>query len=557
VTSDVNAGAPAEENEDAAMDFPVAFADPADAEETWERDDMHMPFALAPLAADFIVHVIGASFNPYYERFGGSQRLYPAVWNGWVYFSFRTNVPEAEEAASDARWMEIVRERIPLTKAYWDDEVLPELRATFDSIANLPIDELSGEDAATAWTEAWAAALRAWVFHFITIMGPYQVLEDLPDAYASAIGPGRDAEALGLIGGTHHELEDVEEGIEALVALASDPALAAAIEALGATGERTSEDDIAALRELPGGSRFVDALRRFLAEHGHLGQNHDDLRLASWAEAPGLVLARIAALVHHPATPSREREAALALRAEELAGDVRAALAAKPDELARFETLLAQAREIGYLTEGHNYWIDRLSQARLRGLSMRVGRRLAREGVLETPDDVFFLHRDEVAAALRDRAPRQALIRARRAEHGRNERLEAPYYVGKVPEKPFTGDRFDGPRVAPTEAEVLRGTGASAGVVTGPARITLSQEDFGRIQPGDVIVCPSSNPSWVPVFTIAGGLVTNTGGVLSHAAVVAREFGLPAVVGASEATTRIADGRLVEIDGTTGIVRLL
>jgi pyruvate,water dikinase len=218
---------------------------------------------------------------------------------------------------------------------------------------------------------------------------------------------------------------------------------------------------------------------------------------------------------------------------------------------------LAHARDIGYLTEGHNYWIDRLSQARLRELSMRVGRRLVREGALAQPDDVFFLTRDELATALRDGGPQQGLVRERRAEHDRNERRSAPYYVGKVPEKPPSGDRFDGPRVTTTKADELHGTGASAGVVTGPARITLSQDDFGRIQPGDVIVCPSSNPSWVPVFTIAGGLVTNTGGVLSHAAVVAREFGLPAVVGTGDATTRIADGRLVEIDGTTGIVRLL
>ena len=87
--------------------------------------------------------------------------------------------------------------------------------------------------------------------------------------------------------------------------------------------------------------------------------------------------------------------------------------------------------------------------------------------------------------------------------------------------------------------------------------MALSPDDFGRIQPGDIIVCPSSNPSWVPVFAIAGGLVTNTGGVLSHAAVVAREFGLPAVVGTGDATARIADGRTVEIDGTRGTVRLL
>ena len=87
--------------------------------------------------------------------------------------------------------------------------------------------------------------------------------------------------------------------------------------------------------------------------------------------------------------------------------------------------------------------------------------------------------------------------------------------------------------------------------------MTLDAGRLRAVQPGDIIVCPSSNPSWVPLFAIAGGLITNTGGVLSHAAVVAREFGLPAVVGTGDATTRIADGRLVEIDGSSGIVRLL
>jgi pyruvate,water dikinase len=87
--------------------------------------------------------------------------------------------------------------------------------------------------------------------------------------------------------------------------------------------------------------------------------------------------------------------------------------------------------------------------------------------------------------------------------------------------------------------------------------VVLTSAEFDRIRTGDVIVCPSSNPSWVPVFTIAAGLVTNTGGVLSHAAVVAREFGLPAVVGVTNATTTIHDGSTIEIDGTAGTVKLL
>jgi len=150
----------------------------------------------------------------------------------------------------------------------------------------------------------------------------------------------------------------------------------------------------------------------------------------------------------------------------------------------------------------------------------------------------------------------RALVAERKRELARQRAIQPPPVIGKAREE-RPADRFDGERFESTKADVLRGTGASAGVVRGPARVALSSADFGRIQPGDVIVCPSSNPSWVPVFTIAAGLVTNTGGVLSHAAVVAREFGLPAVVGAAGATTRIADGRTIEIDGTQGTVRLL
>jgi pyruvate,water dikinase len=116
--------------------------------------------------------------------------------------------------------------------------------------------------------------------------------------------------------------------------------------------------------------------------------------------------------------------------------------------------------------------------------------------------------------------------------------------------------RFGGDSTGSDDERVLRGTGASAGVVRGPARVVLGPDDFGKVGPGDIIVAPSSNPSWVPLFSIAAGLVTNTGGVLSHAAVVAREFSLPAVVGTREATLRITDGQIVELDGTTGLVRL-
>jgi phosphohistidine swiveling domain-containing protein len=546
-------------------EFSLDVVDPADLEVTWELDDMHMPYALSPLAADYITKALGASFNHHYALFGGAQTLEARVWHGYAYFGFSSGVPEAEGDAAKARWIATLRERVPVTAAYWRDEALPELRRLYDSISSIQVDELPAAALAEAWLQAWRATLRAWQIHFISIMGPYQVLEDLADQYGAAMGPGHDVEALTLTRGDAHELEAVDAEIEALTEmLRASPALADAVAEVDADGPGSRSSDVEdrsidrpAIARTPGGPSFLEALDAFLARHGHLGQNHDDLRDPSWAEAPAILLTNLATRLAAESPATGDRLAEQQRLADDLAAAMRTALADRPVDLARLEETLALAREVGYLTEGHNYWIDRMAQARLRTLVGRVARRLVREGVLETPHDVFFLGRDEIAEAIVDGRPRQEVVQERRATFEQQQAMQPPRYVGPVPKDTGPPDRFDAPRLDAKSADELRGTGASAGIVRGPARLVASQEAFGAVQPGDIVVCPASNPSWVPVFTIAGGLVTNTGGVLSHAAVVAREFGLPAVVGVVGATDKIRDGRLVEIDGTAGTVRLL
>ena len=103
----------------------------------------------------------------------------------------------------------------------------------------------------------------------------------------------------------------------------------------------------------------------------------------------------------------------------------------------------------------------------------------------------------------------------------------------------------------------LRGTGASAGVVRAKARIVRGERQFDQLQPGEILVCSYTNPSWTPLFSYAAGVVTDTGNAVSHAAIVAREYGIPAVMGAAGATERITDGQEVLVDGTEGRVTLL
>jgi phosphohistidine swiveling domain-containing protein len=535
-----------------AGDFAIAWLKPGDADLTWEWDDMHMPAAVTPLAGDYAM-VLGEGFAYGYERLEIPYQVHTRVFNGYVYYAFTSGVPETERAAAADRYTEARRRTIEVSGAYWHGRAIPELTDIYGWVAARPVETAAPEALAEAWDEVWRRISRAWAIHFYAIRGPYQVLDDLADLYESVIDGAAPGEALELIGGSVHELHDVERGLESLATLAAaTPSLERRLREPGVA--------LAGVAALPEAAGFIDALQGFLIEHGHLGQTFDDLGQASWIEAPDLLLIEIAKRLEYPSPVDAEtRRLRLAGRADLLAERVRETLTGDPERLERFETLLAYGREIGPLTEVHNYWIDRRAQSSLRRFVMRVGRRLVEMGVIDQAADCMYLHRAEVPEVLRANDDRRAVVAERRAALAAWATVRPPRMIGKPSgvSGEANADRFDGPRYTSTDAAEIRGTGASAGIVRGPARLTLTQADFGAVRPGDIIVCPSSNPSWVPLFAIAGGLITDTGGVLSHAAVVAREFALPAVVGTGDATQRIADGRLVEIDGTSGIVRLL
>jgi rifampicin phosphotransferase len=534
----------------AAVDFPIAWDDPADAELEWERDDMHMPFAVTPLSADYVrVLFEGMAYGR--AKIQNPWEILLRFWHGFVYLTARPFAPIPDEAAAIEALTERKRALIATTEAYWRDEAMPELRALRDWFRRVAVEDGRPAELVEDWRTAWTLVARAWGIHFYAIRGPYQIVDDLSDLYESVVPDAPPGEALRLIQGRAGVLHDVERGLDRLTAIVvAEPTLRARFD--GAAPPAMDELD-----DAPEAGEFVTALRAFLDEHGHLGGSFDDLAFPSWSEAPEIVLGDIARRMANGGPSADERQAALLAGAEELADAVRDRLRARPDDLSRFERLLADARSVGPLTEIHNYWIDRLVQACIRRFALRVGERLAETGVIEAGPDILYLTRDEVEDLLRAPADRTGTVAERRATHAHQAKMTAPRYAANAPPKDAETDRFDGARFEPDVDGRLRGTGASAGIARGTARVILGPQDFGRVRPGDVIVAPSSNPSWVPLFTIAGGLLTNTGGVVCHAAVVAREFGLPAVVGLGDATTRIPDGATVELDGTTGYVRIL
>ena len=184
------------------------------------------------------------------------------------------------------------------------------------------------------------------------------------------------------------------------------------------------------------------------------------------------------------------------------------------------------------------------------------GRELAKQGALERPEDIFFLRLHELAAAAEGRGMTEdwlALVAGRRVVYERERRRR------RLPRVLLSDGRafYGGLNAAPgTAAGTLAGSPVSPGVAEGLVRIVLDPHST-QLAPGEILVCPGTDPAWTPLFLSAGALVMEVGGLMTHGAVVAREYGIPAVVGVHEATTRLKTGQFVRVDGSNGLVIVL
>jgi rifampicin phosphotransferase len=163
------------------------------------------------------------------------------------------------------------------------------------------------------------------------------------------------------------------------------------------------------------------------------------------------------------------------------------------------------------------------------------------------------LNRDELRHALAESpTDLRAIVERRREEQARGLAQGVRPYLGEPPAERSRDSVVEG--FYGSGGSALQGSGASPGVAEGTARVVTVEHDFARIQAGDILVTTTTTPAWTPLFPSLAGLVTETGGILSHAAVVAREYGLPAVVGAAGATSAVRDGMRIRIDGTAGTI---
>jgi phosphohistidine swiveling domain-containing protein len=539
--------------------FPVNWDDPADARYMWTLDRMHAPEPMTLADALAFECAFDHGLTAAAQAYDVPLRAVTRRINTYLYLALApTNWRMAENPNRTDRlgWA------IGRLGDLWDDEYLPEIKRHLQHWEALDPASSTLSQLTNALDDSVERTRRLYEIHFLIWLPFMAAISLFDDFYRDVLGGVSDFDAYRLLQGFRNKTVESGRALWQLSRQALQVASARVV-----LEQEPAEAVTAALKESPEGRKFLDLLDEYLETWGQRGDRWG-WSFPSWIEDPTPVIRTLQDYVRQPDRDLESELAAQVAEREQLVSAARERLHSyPPDVLSRFEFLLKAAQKAIVLTEDHSHWIDFRCMYHLHRISLEVGRRLAAAGVVDRRDDVFLLTLEELrdTALELPRLNRRAQIAARRAEMEYFRSVPVPPTLGA----PATGAPptdpvnlaifkfFGAPPPISGDHTVIRGNCGSPGRATGPARIVHSLAEAGKLQPHDVLVVRTTAPPWTPLFATAAALVSDTGGILSHCAVVAREYGIPAVVGTGNATGRIHDGQLIEVDGDAGIVRLV
>jgi phosphohistidine swiveling domain-containing protein len=363
-----------------------------------------------------------------------------------------------------------------------------------------------------------------------------------------------------LLRGTSTTSTEPTRALAHLAALASPP-----VHAL--LKQRVPAEEVLAADE-----QFAAAFAAYIRDYGCRTLSAYELGEPSLEERPDLVLALVRDQLDSGADaetqqePGRQRDAA-ANKAREILGGV---------DRVRFERALERALMAYPVREDKTFYTMSSPRGLLRRAALELGRRLASRDQIAAVEDIFFLHPDEARTLLADGTSGRHVVAHRKGEYAWALAHPGPASYGRDPGPPPPLDGLPQEARLANEAfmwymdrilaanaqagpggDMLTGIGASPGRYTGTVRIIRSEAEFDRLRAGDVLVCPATSPVWSVLFPNVGAVVADSGGVLSHPAIIAREFSVPAVVATRVGTTQLRDGQVVAVDGSIGTVEVL
>jgi rifampicin phosphotransferase len=462
-------------------------------------------------------------------------------------FSGRTELGWAYEGQMEPDWQPdpaVMRQAARNVQTSWTQEIQPRVHAITATLNDLRPDVGSPSQAVEMLDQMWELVVELWTLHFRVVVPAQFAIEEFSDRYTERFGDRDPLAPYRILAVTPTESFLADQHLQSLAQAAR------ALRVADIIVEFPTERVWDRLSQRHNGRTFLQGMSDYLLRYGGRSRWHE-LSLAREVEDPKMTFQALRLLLQRPDGPITEppgpspADTRLLDGAPEL-GDV------------------LQAARDGYdLKESHVYHIDYPGLLATREVLLSFGRRLVAAGFLADLEDVWLLTRMELRDLLAEQATDpdmvQQLLGRRRDDLAAGAREGVRSHLGDPPETSEQHgvlQKFYG-MPASADSNDLAGAAASPGVAEGVACLVRDPDDFDRVTPGAILVSVTTTPAWTPLFGVVGGLVTDTGGVLCHAAIVAREYGIPAVVGVDQATRLIPDGARVRVDGDAGTVELL
>jgi pyruvate,water dikinase len=511
-------------------EFAVAWKDPADAQLSWTWDRMHFPRPNPALSA----HVLEALER---EIFGART----VFVNGYRYSYNSAPPPPTPE----------VIERGPFE--VFAKDYAPRIEEACNRLRGGDYDSMSAAELADSIDSIVSTATDAFRYTMVVVFAFMVPTMELVEFCEQKLGKDGPQLLATLLQGTQNDTAAAGEGLADLAKTAAGlPEVKAAI----ANGR------FADLEQVKGGAEFLEEVRKYLDEFGWRAESWGLPHVPTWAEDQHVPLMLIGRYLSDPASSPDAALRRSKQQHDEAMRELESRLSG--EDLAEFKSKLAKCQGHVTISEDRARWQLTIIGS-LRVPFLALGKKLVDAGALAEPNDVFFLDPEELRKAAR--SPSASLtetVAARKLDLERWERLEPPPFVGVPPDMSQMPPAFQtvltkffGLGVVPsTEKNVINGNAASRGSARGRARIIRDLSESDRLQQGEILVCPSTAPPWTPLFAIAAAIVTDTGGILSHSAICAREYGIPCVVGTQIGTQQIPDGAMITVDGAEGTVRI-
>ena len=561
--------------------FPISWDSETEKDFFWVYDDLHIPHPVSPMFFD-----IGGwwlSCDHMFRRFGTP---FAVDWlaknvNGYVYTTavpadpalhiegteyssrYQARVPKDDSFAQNmGAYLDTV---LPVYGEHfadwWRDRLVPEMQRNFAYLEGQldRADQMTLAETATLLEDGIDIHDRHWKIHWMLNFAQLSATLNLRAVMERTRG-SIDEELLGRLQNSASDRN--WDSIEALWRMKNE--VRDDTELRAAFGPEDTKAISSALRRSERGRRFIsERIEPYQREFGwHAVWSHEFIFPTVREEMePVLELIRgyLTSDYDYPSAIDAMRKDIEAASRQILDG-------LDGDALEEMRAANAVNLRMAPLTPDHHFYIDQGANAHVRLVLLAVGQKLVEAGRLDTPDDVLFLRYNELRMLIGspDAVDARGLVAERRAEREAAKQVHPRDWVGTVTPSQLAfpylvnwgyPERFH--RQASDDQTRIEGIAGSPGMIEGTARVVMTTDEFDQVRDGDILVCQMTNPAWVVLFTKIAGLVTDTGGTTSHPAVLSREFGIPAVIGTSIATKRIATGDRIRVDGSTGVVEVL